>query len=204
MVTDDALEHTEMKPLMCHFWWTIYHMRQVSSQNFVWDYVPKSQEMPPSIPPPCFAPLDPAAHWHQMDAWPNHSLHANEPLNFLQISLQEDYSDVQAFNKHHAAIFTPTLHLVLIFQTHTPPVLEELHIFCNDPVMAELGHVAIWSAWHGQGSGPCIWFKVGGRLQPIILSTVLTTRSRWRCWWAEKPPNHTQMEKDNTFSIVQR
>ena len=34
MVTDDALEDIEMKPLMCHFWRTIYHMRQVSFQSF--------------------------------------------------------------------------------------------------------------------------------------------------------------------------
>ena len=45
----------------------------------------------------------------------------------LWISFKPPYkktTDVQAFNKHHPAIFTLTLHLLLIFQTHTPPVLR--------------------------------------------------------------------------------
>ena len=48
------------------------------------------------------------------------------PTN-LWISFKPPYkktSDVQAFNKHHPAIFTQTLHLLLIFQTHTSPVLR--------------------------------------------------------------------------------
>ena len=48
-------------------------------------------------------------------------------LTNLCISFKPPYkktSDVQAFNKHHPAIFTATLHLLLIFQTHTPPVLR--------------------------------------------------------------------------------
>ena len=140
MVTDDALEHAEIKPLMCHFWQTIHHMRQVSFQNFVWGCIPKSQEMP-SIPPPCFSSLDPAALTPNgrlakslTACQPTLGFPSNLPTRRLVMS---KHSYAPPCNFH----FSPSF--ITNFSSTYTSSPEELHIFCNDPKMAELGHVAM-------------------------------------------------------------
>ena len=66
------------------------------------------------------------------------------PTN-LWISFQPPYkkaSDAQAFNKHQPGIFHSNPSFISDFLNTYTTCPEELHIFCNGPVMTELGHVA--------------------------------------------------------------
>ena len=141
MLTYGALKYKEVKPLMCHFWQTIYDMRPVNSESFAWGCSEISRNIlfyPATV---LRATLQDAIETKRCSGQINNCMSTNLWVSFQPSSGKT--SNVHLFNRHQPLIFTVSFHSLLIIKQAKPAVLRnyQCHYF---------GSHFSWSISHGR------------------------------------------------------